>query len=51
MPALAPALAAVPAWITYGALLLFTLDAVVSLRVLWVTGDTEALALPYGRRM
>ena len=49
--ALAPALAAVPAWITDGALLLFTLDAVVSLRVLWVTGDTEALALPYGRWM
>ena len=42
---LTPVLGAVPPGVTYGALLLFTADLVVSLRILRVTGDTEALSL------
>ena len=42
---LAPVLAAVPPAVTYAALLVFTADAVVSLRLLRRAGDTEILSL------
>ena len=38
---LTPLLSGIPAGLTYGMLLLFTLDAVCSARFLLVTGDTE----------
>lgn len=40
-----PLLAAIPAWGTYGMLLVFTADAVVSLRLLQRTKDPDALRL------
>ena len=43
--ALVPVLAAVPPAVTYAALLVFTADAVVSLRLLRRAGDTEILSL------
>ena len=42
---LVPVLAAVPPAVTYAALLVFTADAVVSLRLLRRAGDTEILSL------
>ena len=40
-----PVLAAIPAWATYAMLLLFTADAVISLRILQRTRDPDALRL------
>jgi len=42
---LTPVLSAVPDWLTYAALLLFTADAAVSARLLRVTGNPEILSL------
>lgn len=42
---LLPLLGAVPPAVTYAMALLFTADTVASLRVLWLTGDPEALTL------
>lgn len=42
---LPPLLAAIPPGVTYAALLVFTTDAVVSARLLSVTGDPESLHL------
>ncbi len=44
---LSPLLAAVPPWVTYAMLLLFTADALCSARVLSRTGDPEALSRPW----
>ena len=44
-PPLAAVLARIPAGVTYAALLVFTVDAVASFRVLQCTGDTERLSL------
>ena len=41
--ALVPLLARVPPLVTYGLLLVFTADAVCSLRFLQVTGDVDGL--------
>ena len=43
--ALGPVLAAIPPAVTYAVLLVFTADAVVSLRLLRRAGDTEILSL------
>lgn len=42
---LLPLLAAIPAWLTYGMLLVFTADAAVSIRLLQQTQDPDALRL------
>ena len=43
---LLPLLAAVPPWLTYGMLLLFAADAMLSARLLRQTGDPEAVRRP-----
>lgn len=43
---LLPLLAAVPPLVTYTVLVLFTADAVLSVRILQQTGDPEALGVP-----
>ena len=47
---LEPALAAIPPAVTYAALLVFTADAVISLRLLYLTGDPAALSGPLSLR-
>ena len=47
---LEPALAAIPPAVTYAALLVFTADAVISLRLLYLTGDPAALSGPRSLR-
>ena len=42
---LLPLLAAVPAWTTYGVLLFFAADTVISIRLLQQTADPDALAM------
>jgi len=46
---LLPLLEAIPAGVTYVCLLLFTADALLSMRVLYWTGDPEALHLASGK--